>query len=294
MTLTILQHNTRGWKSNSIPLSNIYNDIDADILLLNETSILQHERLKIFNYDCHHTNKDNRRHTGTAIAVRNNITYKLLDNFESDMLGITVETRQGKVTIATLYSPPKAPHINPIDFNRLFNRPEPVYFLGDLNARHRLFQYSSNDNPVGNNIATFLNLGKCQHVGPDFPTLIRHNSNTRPDIVLTNNHVFHNLHLRPGPITTSDHIPIIATISSEPIRIQIKPRKSFHKADWTGYKTDLLDFPIPTDSNPTLEHIDDCLENWTTAIQNSSDNNIPIITSRTIPSIIEMDRVVTF
>ncbi|KAF2344824.1 hypothetical protein FHG87_024419, partial [Trinorchestia longiramus] len=57
-----------------------------------------------------------------------------------------------------------------------------------------------------------------------------------PDIVLTNTQTFHNMRLDQGPLTPSDHIPIIATITANPIQIPIRPRPSFHHADWTQYK----------------------------------------------------------
>ncbi|KAG0417182.1 hypothetical protein EQH57_1014 [Dictyocoela roeselum] len=149
-------------------------------------------------------NKENRRFNGTAIAIRRNLEYRLLDDFETDLLGISIKTRQGPITIATLYSPPNAPYLHFIDFNTLLRRPEPVYFLGDLNARHPMFQYGDS-NVIGRNLCTLIQADTCRYEGPFFPTLLRHNSTTSPDIVLTNRLAFHNLHLRPGPLTSSDH-----------------------------------------------------------------------------------------
>ena len=282
--VTIVQHNVQHWTNNKTTLTNMYNQIDPDIILLNGLSLTDGNKPKIFNYSCHYVNKENRQHLGTAIAIRHNLYYRLLDDFESDLLGVTVTTRQGPMTIATLYSPPNAPFINPIDFNKLFKRPEPTYFLGDLNARHRLFGYQDR-NAVGRCVNTLVSLGTCQYAGPHFPTFITHNSTTSPDIVLTNNRVFHNLYLQPGPLTSSDHIPIVATITVSPIQIPIRPRKCIHRANWTQYKADLSNIHPPTEPNPTLEEIDEQLDNWTRHIQNASDKNIPTIKNRIIPGI---------
>ena len=46
-------------------------------------------------------------HNGLAIGVRKDITYKLIDDFETDMIGITVETEQGNIHIVTSYIPPR-------------------------------------------------------------------------------------------------------------------------------------------------------------------------------------------
>ena len=200
------------------------------------------------------------------------------------MLGTTIQTRQGPITIATLYSPPRTDYINPIDFNNLLKRHEPVYFIGDLNARHPILGHNSHNNK-GQNIKTYIDQYKCKHEGPLFPTFIRHNSSTTPDIALSNMKTFHNFHMTPGPLTPSDHIPIIATITCSPIQIPIRPRKSFHRANWAQYKTDLSNITIPTDPNPTLEDIDQQLEHWTQAVHTASDNNIPTITHRIVPGI---------
>jgi hypothetical protein len=282
--LTILQHNVRGWKTNKAALTNIYNNINPDIILINEHGITTDERLKIFNYNVHTNNKTNRRSHGTAIAIRQDIEYRLIDDFTTDLLAVTIQTRQGEVTIATAYSPPNSPYLNLIDYMTLFRRPEPLYFLGDLNARHRIFRHNDN-NAVGRNVNTLLMTDKCRHVGPHFPTLIRHNSTTSPDIVLTNDKTFHNLHLKPGPLTPSDHIPLIAVITVQPILIPIKPRKSFHKADWDNYKRQLADVITPNDPHPTLEDIDTYLDDWTDKIKQATEDNIPTITHRTLPGI---------
>lgn len=282
--IKIIQHNVRSWNTNKVALTNIYNQLDADVILLNETSITDCQTLKIFNYDTHYYNKNNRRNHGTAIAIKRPLKYRLHDDFESDMLAVTISTRESDITIATLYSPPSQDYLHFIDFNKLFNRPEPTYFLGDLNANHPYFGYTSY-NTVGNNLRALIDANVCKHEGPYFPTLLRHNSTTSPDIVLTNNKTFHNLHLQPGPITPSDHIPVIAQITCEPITIPIKPRKSIAKANWTQYRTDLSSVQIPSDNQPTLEQIDEYLEEWTSAVINASDKNIPTINYRKIPGI---------
>jgi hypothetical protein len=77
---------------------------------------------------------------------------------------------------------------------------------------------------MGKQIATLIDRGHSNHIGPYFPTFITHRSKTTPDIILSNRHAFHNHFSEPGPVTPSDHIPIIFKISTNPIQIKIKPR----------------------------------------------------------------------
>lgn len=283
--LTILQHNVNGWNAHKTALKTIYKNIDPHIILINHTGLLNGQNPKIDNYNTFSSNKTNDRFDGTAICIRKDIgDYRLHDDFDCDLLAITVRTRQGQVTIGTEYSPPKRTYLNQTDYIDFFNRDAPTYFIGDLNARHTYFGHS-NCSQVGKNVHRLIELDYCKHEGPDFPTLLRHNSATSPDIVLTNMKTFHNLQLRPGPMTTSDHIPIIANISIEPFKIPIVPRKSMRHADWDGYRRQLENQTLTYKNNMTIEEIDDSLERWTKTVQQAADDNIPTITKRTVPGI---------
>ena len=284
-SLKILQHNVRHWRNKKFTLANIYNNIDPDIILINDHSITDNNPpMKIFNYNIHSCNKENTIHAGAAIAIKRHIPYKLHDNFYTDMLAITVDTQQGPITIGTTYIPPRADYINYIDFHTLLNRPHPVYLMADLNARHTTLG-NRDSNHIGRQLHSLIAQRKCTHIGPYFPTIITHNSTTTPDRVLHNNKAFHNIHLKPGPITPSDHIPIIATISANPIQIPIRPRRSYHRANWTLYKQTLSQHIVPTQSDPTLEDIETHLKNWTKHVQNATETSIPTITHRIIPGI---------
>lgn len=288
--LSVIQHNVQGWSNNRISLSNIYNTIDPDIILLNETSIRDQQTLKIFNYNTYATNHDNEQYAGAAIAIKKSITAKIHDNFYSNMLAATIETSTGPITIATAYVPPRENYLNFIDFNKIFKKNTPVYFLGDINAAHSILGHTHNNNR-GRHLYTLIQENKCQHIGPHFTTWMNHNRATAPDIVLKNNRAFHNIHLQPGPITPSDHIPIIATISTAPIQIPITPRKSFHRANWELYRQELGTVECPNQPHPTLQELEDHIKNFNHQITQTSNTAIPTLTHRTIPGIRKTRRI---
>ena len=94
---------------------------------------------------------------------------KLIDDFETDLLAVTIESRQGPITIATDYIPLNSPILHYINYLSLHNRDEPVYILGDVNVAHRIFGHNDY-NPVQRNMKTLIAIDKCRHEGPDFPT----------------------------------------------------------------------------------------------------------------------------
>ena len=95
------------WRGRKLGLSNIYRNIDPDIILINSQGIPDDETLKISGYKTHQKNSTGRNHDGTAIAIKSNIPHKIYDSFISDLLAIEVETNTGPIIISTLYQPPQ-------------------------------------------------------------------------------------------------------------------------------------------------------------------------------------------
>ena len=141
--LKIIQHNIRHWPTNKHTLTNVYAKEDPDIIVINSHGLTDNATLKLHHYTVHQNNKDNEIHSGTAIAIRQNIKYKLIENFYTEMLGITIETHEGPIHIVTTYVPSRHQHIHYSYFYNILNIQEPVYILGELNARHPYFGYGN-------------------------------------------------------------------------------------------------------------------------------------------------------
>lgn len=282
--LKIVQHNVRSWNTNKNSLTNIYNNINPDIILLNEHSAVDNELIKIFNYNVFTVNQNNERFAGAAIAVKRTIQARLDDEFEQDFLAVTIQTHHGPISIATAYIPPRVNYINSIDIHRLMTKPHPVYLLGDLNANHPLLGYNTT-NSKGQQISRMIQNNICRHLGPDFKTWISHRTCSSPDIILSNNKAYLNTHFQPGPNTPSDHRPIIAHISTAPIQIPIKPRYRFSKTNWQEYRRILTEVHHPRNLSPTTAEIDDLVDTWCTKIQQATKATTPTIQYRTIPGV---------
>ena len=283
-TLTILQHNVQTWNTKRHTLTNIYNSIDPDILLLNENSVKNTDQLKKFNYNLFTTNKRNEQLAGAAIATKKNITAQIDDDYYQDFILATVQTENGPITVATGYIPPRQSYINSIDLNKIFNRRHPAYLVGDLNAYHRTFSYTNN-NLRGKQIVTLINANKCKHIGPFFDTRITANTTRKPDIALTNKQAHLNTYLKAGPLTPSDHFPIIMEISTNLIQIPITPRLQFNKTNWTLYKQTLSSFETPNLTQETPENIDFHIETWTNKIKQVTHVTTPTIHYRVLPGV---------
>ena len=240
--------------------------------------------MKIHGYTVHRRNTTNTYTDGTAIAVKHSIHHKLIDDFISDTLAVEIETTTGKIVIATLYQPPARNYLPIPDFIHLFRRNSPVYMIADLNANHPTLGYRQT-NTKGRQLHHLIHNRTLQHIGPDFPTYISHRSATTPDIILTNFRTYHNTHIEQGPLTTSDHIPIIFTISTTPIQAPAIPRPSYNQANWEKFSDELTQSCSSNNlpETPTLEEIDKEIQDWYMNVHNAIKNNIPTTHYTTLP-----------
>lgn len=190
-----------------------------------------------------------------------------------------IETSTGIIFIATLYQPPTRSYVPIPDFLRIFRRNTPTYMITDVNANHPVLGYR-NFNTKGRQINKLIQDKIINHIGPHFPTYIARKTSTTPDIILTNMHTYHNIHIEQGPLTTSDHLPIICTLSIHPILQASLPRPSFKQANWESFTEEIKqkynDPSIP--DNIIIEDIDSYLEEWYSTIQSSIQSNIPYTT----------------
>ena len=88
-----------------------------------------------------------------------------------------------------------------------------------------------------------------------------------------------------GILTSSDHYPVVVTISTKPIIKEVKPSLIFRKADWNKFKENVNQEIMKTNNDINLdedrtnridkEKVDRALEGWTNAVTNSVKRSIP-------------------
>ena len=127
--IKVIQHNVRKWSTNKHSLCQAYQTENAEIILINSHGARNNETIKIYNYNIHQVNTINEIHNGVAMGIRRDIKYKLIDSFESDMFGITIETTLGPIHIVTTYIPPRCPYLHYPDFYKILKSTEPVQYI---------------------------------------------------------------------------------------------------------------------------------------------------------------------
>ena len=278
--IKIIQHNVLHWTTERRnELSNYYNRENPEIILLNATGKMTERGIKIFNYNVYTRNIRNEDHAGIAIAVRKDLKHQIIDDFDDDLLAVRLETTKGPIIMFTHYSPPRRNYLPLGNMKKIFQKTDPVYFIGDLNANHEAFGYRTN-NLKGRLIKDLINKNLVTHWGPEFSTLVRREG--KPDIILSNKKAFLNMAIEKGKITTSDHLPVIVILSTKAISKKVEERRNYNKADGEKYKRLMEDKIIMEENNLPLENrqinkevIDKAGENWMKILNEAAEESIP-------------------
>lgn len=101
--LKVLQHSVLHWRERRSALTHYYRWLDPDVILLNSNGVRRDDPLKINSYIVYKKNETNTPSEGTTIAIRHGLTFRILENFLSDLLASEITTATGKLIVATLY-----------------------------------------------------------------------------------------------------------------------------------------------------------------------------------------------
>ena len=212
-------------------------EINPDVILFTSHSRLNEDvKIRIPNYNTFTTNKLNERHAGSGVAIRYGIKFDLLNLFIHDTIGVKIETKHGPINIMTSYAPPRQRFLPNHDLEFMIRHQLPTILVGDLNARHQTFGYTSGPNQKGRALHQHIVNNRLKYLGPNFPTFYTRNTETKPDCVLANNKFFLNQHIQAGGIGPSDHITLKIIISADPIVVPCPPIPDIDNTDWTEYK----------------------------------------------------------
>ena len=98
-----------------------------------------------------------------------------------------------------------------------------------------------------------------------------------------------------GGLTTSDHIPVIMELSTQPIMIKIKPRWNLKKTNWTTFKENIAtkmsnnENEIRNKTNITKNDIEYHTKKWLDDIKDEIERNTPKVEYKLMPEIKESD-----
>lgn len=222
------------------------------------------------------------------IIVRNGIKVEQIDQLDVKVIeavGVIVHTSQSSVRVIAAYYPGGSSRIKMNQFCKdmrmLATSTEPLFIIGDLNARHRAWNCLKS-NKAGNILYRFAGEADCTIHFPEsytyHPTGIGKPSTL--DLTLSNNRismsvpkVIHDL--------TSDHLPVVFSMDVDvPFTPAVHKYRCYRRADWPRFgrqldgKLNLTD-PIIADIDNTTK-IDEAVHFLTEAIAEAESESVPL------------------
>lgn len=259
--IIIAQHNVLHWSRRKFSYTQIYKQKNHHVILLNSHGLKTNDQLNIQGYTTYKINSSQEINDGSTILIKNNISHRLDDNYITDMLEFIIQTEVGKDGLATTYLPLRRPYLPFPDVNKIASKQTPTYLIGDISSALRTQGYASSSQ-VGRSLERLVRNGSFTVLGPQFPTYLDRRSSTAPDIVLGNKNTIHNITIYPGPLTESDHIPLVITLTTKAVTNIIPPRPNLTKAKWTLFanvvveeirNVDLMEHLATTDIDNVIE-----------------------------------------
>ena len=240
--LKVVQVNVRHFYNNRHFIYDFLTQENPDVALLNGTAIINGFKIRHYGYTSRQSADG--EHRGICILIKSSFKHHFLTEFfnHPDFLAVKIFTSTGPLIVSTAYIRPSS-NLPLFDFNKLFNINNiPVIFAGDINACHRAYHHTTNNNH-GHQLFAICQQKNLHYIGPDFFTFYNAGNKGRPDLVFGNRAalVYHT-HCTPGPNIGSDHIPIILKISTTPILNTENPAFVYKQADWDAFKTDLQNY----------------------------------------------------
>ena len=112
-----------------------------------------------------------------------------------------------------------------------------------------------------------------KYLGPDFPTLVKRNG--RPDAISGTKWAHFNITIKPGELTSSDHIPLYIKISTRAIPKETVNKFNYKKANWDKYKRIIESNTTLNDmNNKSKDKIDSEVNEWMENITKAAEESI--------------------
>jgi hypothetical protein len=242
MSLIIAAWNSNGLL-NHIPDITIFLSIHkVDILLISESHATNRTVIKIPKYTVYYANHpDGRAHGGLAIIIKNSLRHRELRPYITDKIQsakVKIETSIGPITIATIYSPPRH-MVSTQEYQHYFNTLG-FHFIaaGDWNAK-RINWGSRLTTLKGKNLLDAIHQDDLCHLSTGEPTYWRADRNKIPDFLdfaITKWISTIHCDIKSNFDLSSDHSPIIITVSTEILFKEPVPQLYTKQTNWGKYQ----------------------------------------------------------
>lgn len=282
-SIRIATWNANGLLQHKSELEIFLKEQKIDVCLISETHFTNETYFKIFGFNIYHTvQPSNRARGGSAVIIRTNIKHFEEPKFSSESIQastVNIQCKRHKLSVSETYSPPRhnIKEVEYIEFLRTLGNS----FIagGDFNAQHTHWcsKYTS---AKGKEL---LHAGKslgCMFLSSGSPSYWPTDVNRHPDIIdsfIIKGLSINYIKVESSTDLSSDHTPVILTLSDTIIYKEPSPSLTNNKTDWKNYsnyleKNIVLNVPLKTQ-----DQIENEAKLFTTQLQLAAKKNTSIL-----------------
>lgn len=285
-SVKILCWNANGLTPRKNELQLVLDFNHVDICLVSETHFTKESYLRLKGYKCYHAvHPSNNARGGSAVIIKENLYHHEHIKIETEafqICAIEVKMKSFSLNVASLYCPPR--HSTTFEeYREIFSLLGNRFILGgDFNAKNTAWG-SRLTSDKGRRLYQAIVADNCEAHSTGKPTYWPTDLNKKPDLIdffITRNISANYLLVEENDDLSSDHSPIVLTLSDRIIQRPHNPVLANHKTNWEGFKQDIckrVELAIPLQ---TQEDVDREVEHLVCTIQTVVWEHSPIIKRR--------------
>jgi hypothetical protein len=243
INLRVATWNINGLSPNKHDIEILLQEHKLDIILVSETHCTAASNIKFQNCKAYLTNHpDGTAHAGTAIIIKDSIKHHLMPEYKTDHIQATtvaVEDACGIINFTSVYCPPKHKITEPLFTNFFQSLGNRFVAGGDWNSKH-LYWGSRLTTTRGRQLKLSIDTNHLQSISSLEPTHWPTDSNKIPDLL-----DFFIVKGLPREFFkaesccdgSSDHNPVLLTVSNLHINGDCEPRLYNRHTDWECFRS---------------------------------------------------------
>ncbi|PNF38076.1 hypothetical protein B7P43_G18153 [Cryptotermes secundus] len=268
--------NANGLLKHKLELENFLNLHKIDVALISETHFTTRTMLKIQSYKIYHIpHPDDTAHGGAAVIIRSTIPHHELPHYQTPKIqaaNIQINASPWPFTTTAIYCPPRHSISTEEYIEFLQSQGNKFLIGGDWNAKNTAWG-ARLSTPKGRNLLKALIQQNCNYLSTGVPTYWPTDPNKLPDLLdffinkgVTSNYI----QVEPNFELSSDHSPVIATLSSHIISKPSIPTLFSKNTDWNSFHNYLENNINLKIRIKDTDELDEAVQNFTTLIQQAA------------------------
>lgn len=244
--LRIIAWNANGLNARAQELDVFLRINNIDVALISETHFTEKNFIKIMGYKAYWTlHPSGRARGGTAILIKQNILHFQQEEIKEAFMQATIITINhggAELSLGAIYCPPRH-NIARNQYVSIFNKLGPRFIIGgDYNVKHTAWGSRLITPGKGKELLSAIEISGCEYHSSRKPTYWPTDINKVPDLIdfyISKGIASNYIEVEGIEDLTSDHTPVLMTLSTLVIKKKRKLNLTNKYTDWESFREKL-------------------------------------------------------